>query len=506
MSDIHVTPADVQQHVNQAKPGDKFILAAGTYAARLQMKNLQGTQAKPITLMAGPGAVFDGGVSADAYRVKANQMADSVYQGKVPGYPKGTYPGLYPWMAEGQIVLQGCKHIRLVNLVMRRSWPTLIALIDSNQIQITGANLTDGTFAIGALGETTSDITIEKCKWVQDSVAQRMWQKIDWASIHGDPNEDGVVDIQNDWRLFDGDFFRAGTILGRVRIWDSEISAAFNAVHLFNDLPKKPLCRDVEVAHCTFREIRDNIFEAERVASNWWFHHNEIINCHKWISIEQKTSGYFYFFANRGWFDSIQGPLTDDHSGGGVFKTPKEFKSVTGPHYFFNNSFYLRGDYLRNRILSRFLHQNNALRFVAMDDPVITDPATRDKEEIFPATLFGNLGSPPADLANRFTTDWKTLDIKMQNDVVAHTSWPALVQANGYPVQPAAGVDPLFVNPFKGDFKLQNNSPCRGHAGALSIELVDGTVWKRPAGGDIGAWQGDELFDGPAFVATPANA
>jgi hypothetical protein len=94
----------------------------------------------------------------------------------------------------------------------------------------------------------------------------------------------------------------------------------------------------------------------------------------------------------------------------------------------------------------------------------------------------------------------------MQNDVIAHPSWPDLVKKHGYDPKPAPGADPLFINPFQGNFKLQNNSPCRGHAMALSIELINGTVWTHPAGGDIGAWQGDQLLDGPTFVPTPAGA
>jgi hypothetical protein len=409
MADIHVTPQDLQQRVKQAKPGDNFILAAGTYSARLQMKKLQGTAANPITITASPGAVFDGGTTAEAYRRKGNELALQVSQTPDPDNPRRKlYPGLYPFMAEGHVVLDGCKHIRLINLVICKSWPTLIALVDCSHIEITGARLTDGTFAIGALGETTSDITITNCSWVQDGVQHRMWQIIDWASIHGDPDEDGPVDVANDWRLFDGDFFRGGEIRGGVRILHCDISAAFNAVHLFNSKKDAARGRDIEVAYCTFREIRDNVFEAEQSAQNWWFHHNEIINCHKWFSIEQKISGYFYFFANRGWFDSIQGPLTDDHSGGGVFKTPKAINSVTGPHYFFNNSFYLRGDYLRNWILARFLHQNNALRFFASDDPIARDPAIRnDLRQSGNSTdrsgqpLHHGLGDPPHQDAER---------------------------------------------------------------------------------------------------------
>ena len=499
MATYYATPADLQQRLDHAQAGDEIVLRPGTYISRLRMTARAGTAARPITLRAEPGAVLDAGIAADDYRDEANQKSEAVFLGRVPGYQAGSHPGLYPWMMSGQLVLENCRHVRLLGLVVRRSWPTLIALVNSSDIEIAGAHLTDGTFAISATGKDTARLFIHDCVWVQDVQPQRLWREIDWRHVHGSPKDKDdpwPIDVTNDWRQFDGDFFRGWGIGGSVHILRCEIGAAFNAVHVFNKKGNPHLSRDIEVAHCIFREIRDNVFEPEDMAHNWWFHHNEIINAHKWFSMEQHTSGHFYFFANRAWYDSFQGPIGDNHAKGGVFKTPKAAPALTGKHYVFHNSLCTHGDYLRNYALAQFLHSNNAIRCAAPGDPGTTDPQRL-------GTMFGDLSAPPAQLDKRFTTNWHALGISMEADVVAQAEWPAKVLAAGYAIRPAAGTDPRFVNPFTGDLALESASPCRGAAIRLSIEMADGSVWIGAGGGDIGAWQQGHLYGGPTFVATP---
>ena len=498
MTTYYATPADIQNHLDLAQAGDEIVLRPGTYRNRLRIRGRSGTAARPISLRAEPGAVLDSGADADSFRDEANRKAESVYLGQVPHYPQGSYPGLYPWFVEGQLVLQGCRHVRLLNLVIRQSWPTLIALVDCTDIEIAHATLTDGTFAIGAEGKDTARLFIHDCTWVQDVVPHRMWRDIDWRRIHGTPDDEDhpwPIDVVNDWRQFDGDFFRGHGIRGGVRVLHCSVTAAFNAIHCYNPSRDLRLCRDFEVAHCTFREIRDNVFESEDVAHNWWFHHNEIVNAHKWFSIEQKKTGSFYFFANRAWYDEIQGPDGDNHAKGGVFKTPKEVRAVNGRHYVFHNSFCTHGDYLRNWLLKEFVHRNNALRF-AMAGELGLAPAQL-------GTMFGDLHVPPGQLTDRFTSDWRALGITMEGDVVAHPEWPAAIQAAGYTIRPATGTTPMFVNPFVGDLTLDRASPCRGAGLSFEVELVDGSIWRAASGSAVGAWQEGHLYGGPTFVATP---
>lgn len=486
MRSIRATPRDIQLHLDRAEPGDEIVLQAGRYGSRLRMFGRLGTAAEPIVVRAERGAVLDGGMRAEDYRVTANRLALEVHE------EQRGYPGLWPWMRDGQLSIRNCRYVNLIDLKVRNSWPTLIALENVRDIKIAGARLRDGAFAIGALGRETSGISVDGCQWVQDPVPNRMWKEIAWARIHGDPNDDEPVDVEKDWRLFDGDFFRGDGIRGGVQIRHCRIKAAFNAIHLFNDGDDSDLARDIEVAYCTFREIRDNVFEAETCAHNWRFHHNEIVNAHKPFSLEQKRSGHFYIFANRLWFDSVPGPPEDTHSGGGVIKAGKSFNPSFGHHYFFNNSISTRSSYIAKGLLIRFLHQNNAVRYARADDPV------HDAD----VQLFGELNAPPNDLADRFTTEWQQLGIAMSGDLMLHESWPEALQRAGYMIENGIGADPGFRNPFKGDLRLTRDSPCRRRAQALRVGLPDGTEWSHPGGGHIGAWQGKTLLDGPGFVST----
>lgn len=492
MPAIPVTPANVQERLDHAAAGDEIVLRPGIYRQRLRMERRNGTATRPIVVRAEPGAILDGGMTAEGYRLTANRLAADVHAGRVPGVPAGAYPGLWPWKGQGQLSLRRCRHVQLVDLEVRGSWPTLIALDGVRDIRIAGARLQDGAFAIAALGAGTAGIAIEGCNWVQDPVPDRLWKRIAWARIHGDPEEDGPVDLPNDWRLFDGDFFRGDGIRGGVRITQCCVSAAFNAIHLFNTADDPDLARDVEVAHCTFRQIRDNVLEAEDCAHNWWFHHNEVIDAHKCFSIEQKRSGWLYIFANRLWFESVPGSADDDHRGGAVIKAAKSFNPSQGGHHVFHNSIHSRSGYIQKGLLTRFRHANNAVRFVRGGEPGHEQPIN----------VLGELAAAPGDIERRFTTAWRQLAISFRNDVMAHGSWPEGLRAAGYPIDHGLGADPGFRDPFGGDLRLAAGSPCRGRAAELRVALPDGSEWVAAAGADIGAWQGERLLDGPELVTT----
>ena len=114
---------------------------------------------------------------------------------------------------------------------------------------------------------------------------------------------------------------------------------------------------------CLFFEIRNNVLEAEDVATNWWFHRNKIHNAHKPFSIELRKGGAFYIFSNCWWFDSVQGPRGYGvHRGGGMFKFRKKKPGQTlKPSYVFHNSIATRSDYARKELLAGLKHFNNAI-------------------------------------------------------------------------------------------------------------------------------------------------
>jgi hypothetical protein len=496
MTIIWVTPDDIVAKLDRIGPGTEIVLRPGRYRRVLRLIGKQGSADAPIVLRGEPGAVITDETSAEDFRRKGNELAKEVED-------SGRFPGLYPWMLDGRLKLECCRHVRIEDLTFEKSWPTHVALQDCQNIDLARCRFIDGTFAIGAEGATTYGIVIEHCDWTQDRVADRLWQKIPWARVHGAAEDGGLpVDVAKDWRLFDGDFFRGDGIRGGIAIKHCSVSNAFNAIHLFGDKANPELALDVNVHGCRFFEIRDNIFEAESVAQNWWFWDNEIYNCHKWFSFECRRSRFIYLFGNRGWFDSVQGPPgLDDHRGGGVFKFDKKAEQVYGPHYIFHNSISTRSDYARKGSLPGMQHFNNAIRVIQPDDDLFDETPH----------FFGNL-SVPRDLrestGERFVTMWREHDIAWSSDVVGYAAWPQLLRDHGYPIGNAAlGADPGFQAPFAGDLRLAPDSPCRGKSIGAILQMPDGEAWTLPAGQDIGAWQDDGVIKGPEFrpIADPRS-
>ena len=125
--------------------------------------------------------------------------------------------------------------------------------------------------------------------------------------------------------------------------------------------------RDVWIYENTFAFIRDNIFESERSARNWWIFGNRIYNAHKWIAFEESSGGYRYVFANVGWFDRRPGPPGDANNGGAVFKEVDE-PFPTEPTYVFHNTWYVRSSYVKEGRIPGLVHLNNAIVYARSAD------------------------------------------------------------------------------------------------------------------------------------------
>jgi len=495
-----VTPATLQAALDEAAAGDVIRLAPGTYASVYRLEEKRGTAEAPIVIEAagtanGAQAIFSAGVSAEDFRPYGNRLAKETQD-------RDDYPGLYRWIHEARLVLWRCEHVVVRHLAFERSWPTHLFLDDCRAVAVEGCRFTDATFCIGAVGEATADITIDGCSWVQDPVPDRLWREIPWYRVHGAPPDHPAVDVVEDWRLFDGDFFRSVDIRGGVTIRNCRIENAFNAIHGFNFGERSDLNRDFHVHGCRFRQIRDNVLEPEGMAYNWSFHHNLILDCHKWFSFQMARHRFLYVFANCGAFLTIQGPdASDTNRGGGIFKLLKRARAPFGPAYVVHNSVVSRSDYLRKGVFAGLTHANNAIRFA---------PLAGEDFDTLP-WMFGDPDRPAR--RGRFVTDWEAFAIGFDGDVVRHRDWPDGVRTAGYPVGPASRCeDPGFVGEGEAlaeaaGFATAPGSPCRDTALALDIRTPAG-LWTAPAGADVGAVQGDAedgrvaLFDGPPFVPT----
>ncbi len=495
MRTITTNPEDAQYDLDRACPGDTIIFANGFYYAPLTLRHCHGTEDDPVVLRGSRNAVFTMEMPAEDFREEGNRMARQVQREGTLG---DGYPGLWPWLMEGRLRLESCSHVRVEGFKFVRSWPTHLAIRDSQHVRVGDCEFEDATFAIAASGTSTRFIDIHRCTWLQDPQPGRIWQQIPWQQIHGAPPDDPPVNVAQDWRLFDGDFFRGEEIAGDVTISHCQIGQAFNAIHLFNDHNDPDLCTNVNVHHCTFFEIRDNVIETEKSARNWWFHHNVICNCHKWFSFELYRNPYIYVFANCCWHNSFQGPREgDDNRGGGVFKLNGKARPPYGPAYVFHNSIVTRSDYIRRGIFAGLKHWNNAILGVS--------EAGSGHDE--PPDFFGDISAGPDRLKKRFTSEWDRFGIEMRGDGIKYPGWPEKLRDEaGYPIsEDEVAADPDFVDPHARDhdgacLKLGRNSECRGAALPLYVRLPDGGRWEHCSGSDVGAWQGDNLFEGPDYT------
>ena len=286
------------------------------------------------------------------------------------------------------------------------------------------------------------------------------------------------VDVENDYRLFDGDFFRSNEISGGVTIRHCIVKAAFNGVHGFNTSAQAVLNRDFHIHHNRFEQIRDNVFEPEDGASNWWFHHNDMIDVHKWFSIECETRGPMYIFSNTGSFRTQQGsdPFPgdeDENNGGAVFKPIKKVERAKGPFaglYVFHNSFITRSSYIKKGLLPGLSHRNNAIAYA---------PAKSDE----PRTngFFGKVRE--AEYEKRFTSSWDRWNIDFDGDVVEFPAFADEVLAARYPLgKHTSDKGPGFIGAGHDlqEFELGPKSPGRD-ASVPSASCFPPAHGRRPA-------------------------
>ena len=82
--------------------------------------------------------------------------------------------------------------------------------------------------------------------------------------------------------------------------------------------------------------------------------------------------------------------------------------------------------------------------------------------------------------------------------MIWHPFFPDHLRSIGYPFGEGWNERPGFRDPRVGDFTLLEDSPARGRARAFSLEFPDGSSFEQPAGGDLGAYQGNALFELPS--------
>lgn len=512
MKIVNVTPRTLQRALDSAVAGDVIRLGQGTYSEVYTLSGAKGENDAPIVLEPDP-AVPRGTVlisqerDAEWYRPQANKIARLRLE-------KGEYPGLWDEAHKARLRILGSRYVILRDLVFERSWPTHVYIDDSSNVTLQTCTFTDGTFCIVANGSSTQDIVVDGCRWMQDRVPNRIWNGIAWKRIHGHPkHECSWCVMEGDYRLFDGDFFRATGIRGGVTIRNSTISNAFNGIHAEGDGDNRATNRDFHIHNNTFLQIRDNAIEPEKNAFNWSVHDNLFIDNHAPFSFSCDDLNKLYIYANLFAFQSIQGtsgPEPRDHDcnrGGKVFKLKGKPTRPHGPNYVFHNTFVTRLKYMPKGIFEGLQHFNNAMHFVAQAGETF---------DAFPSFFGDPEKEAPID---RFTPKWSGANgysIAMNGDVVFLPGWPDDPRLAGYAIGAAGrAADPGVErtdfssgNIAVSDFATAVGGPCSMEGVGFRIELPDGQIHDVAPGSDVGALQNDpatgklSAFAGPPFQRT----
>ncbi|WP_349591968.1 hypothetical protein [Thalassospira sp. NFXS8] len=446
--------------IDDSQPGDLIRLLPGNYFLPEAIDlPCDGTAAEPIIIRGEHGAIIDGRRPPDP-EVSA------------------TSPGATRYAAFRMV--NRC-HIRLDNIRIERCWPSAVYMENSHHLTFKDMQIVGGTYAFYADGPACRHLTIVRCDWVQDD---SLWRYINWAMVH-----DGelVPGEKAPYRYLNGAFFGSNNIAGDVVIRGNDIRHCYNAIRLDlsdenQDAPLGQFNCNVVISNNRFSFVRDNPVEPETVAVNWWVFNNQLYNCHKWFSQDGVRGGFWYYFGNRGWFDSRPGPEGDENNGGAVFKFGKDPDALpTLPFECFHNSFYLRQQYVKKGTTRNWRHRRNVLGYA-------------DSAELPPGLMTPGQPFLGEDLVLSAADN-----VSFDGDLCNHPTFPEIFE--NYPGVYLGGTranGPVFRAGICGDLALVPGK-AEPFAQPLAVEMPDGTVWHSANGLMPGALDGNGLFDGPKY-------
>ena len=437
--------------VNMAEPGDEIRLLPGSYFGKTEIRNYYGEAEKPLVIMSespdpGSYAVIDGGV----------ELVDGVTTSGPNAIDLSDYG----------FEIRNCRWITFKNMKFQNCWAHTIVIRSSRYITVTGCDIRCGKRSIYPR-DGSHHVLVENCYWEQD---QRVFDTWDWASLHhgvgGDPA--GVAPL---------DHFN-GALLHPKESGGSLVMRGCTLKNCFNGFRTKPsnIREDgnVEIYDNVFINVRDNAFEPEYYAWNIHFHHNVMYNSYKSFSIDDCVGGPIYIYGNVQSQESdplmgfhYEGGYQDELRGIWKFKGPDV---LTEPCYAFNNSFYTHATAFRdgeatNRLMKHF---NNAYEFFSSE------------------TRSGEMG----------LEDWHA-SFEFDHDAV-NLTWPDNILNNG---QEEYGIvtDELFIDGLGEDLRLKPGSPLIDAGKVMAFPEFDWVQSYEGTAPDIGAYEGDELVEGPPF-------
>ncbi len=354
------------------------------------------------------------------------------------------------------VTIEGSDWIEIGNIEFRNGWTNPIRVVSSSYLTFNGCYFYGGKRVISATGSSTHHLLVQNCYW--DQGGEYLWRLVTdpagndaWTSMH-----EGLLQYYN------GSLVDLTGTGGSVVIRNNTIINAFNGIRWS---ARKGYDTNIEIYDNYVANIRDNDFEPEYYTFNLHIYHNRSHDIHRTMSVDHVQGGDIYYYGNcitsdtDSWSNQVCTSFWKVYGAGA--------DNLTYPMYAFNNSFCGVGKIFSmaaGTIAVQVKHFNNAY-YITGDRRWVLDSV--DSTDVF-----------DFDISNK--------------------SWPANIVDRS---QEQHGVvnDVRFVDSRNFDMRLMPTSPAIDKGTRMSFPEFGWTQSFNGSGPDLGAYEGDDLQEGPPF-------
>ena len=345
--------------------------------------------------------------------------------------------------------------IKIGKIKFKNAWAYPIQIKNSSYISFDSCYFWGAKRVINATGDLTHHLLIENSYW--DQGGKYLWT-LDkdssgvpaWLSMH-----------HENMSYFNGsliDFHKTG---GSIVIRNNTIVNSYNALRWRGE---KGHDTNIDIYGNNISYARDNDFEPEYYTYNLHIYHNFSHNIHRTLSIDNVEGGKIYYYGNV---------ITTDNDSWtkqicvNFWKIYGEERQRSYSLFAFNNSFYGTANAFRVDVgdLVFVKHFNNAYYFSVKENGWILDKW---------------------DSTDHFDYD------------ISNKKWPDNI-VNNNQERNGKVADIKFINPAEKDLKLQKDSPGIDAGKIISFSDFDWTQSYKGKAPDVGAYENNELVDGPPF-------
>lgn len=366
------------------------------------------------------------------------------------GVTKPTADSLSFWM-----LIKNSEWIKIGKLKFKNAWAYPVLIKNSSYITFDSCYFWGGKRVINADGDRTHHLLVENCYW--DQGGKYLWTlRKDssgvpaWLSMH-----------HENMSYFNGsliDFHKTG---GSVVIRNNTIVNSYNAIRWRG---VRGHDTNIEIYNNNISYARDNDFEPEYYTYNLHIYHNFSYDIHRTLSVDHVEGGNIYYYGNV--ITTDNDPWTKQICVN-FWKIYGEERQLSYPLFAFNNSFYGTANAFRVDVgdLIQVKHFNNAYYFSVKENGWVLNKW---------------------DSTDEFNYD------------ISNKKWPENI-VNNNQEKNGKVADIKFVNPAGRDLRLQKDSPGIDAGKVISFSDFDWTQSYHGKAPDVGAYENNELVEGPPF-------